>query len=719
MRIVFKGTVQGVGFRPAAYRAATRLGLKGGVWNEGSTVVVDVDNADAFLHELNKGLPPLAKIDSLEVIESKAPHSDFGILESSQGDHCLSIPPDTAICDSCIADMESGNRLRYPFSTCTECGPRFSLMDDVPYDRASTSMSGFHPCDACKIEYGSPSDRRFHHQTICCRECGPGYTYMDGSGNRSNDNAIQSFCNDLKNGGIGVIKGWGGMHICCMTDRIQELRDWYHRRSKPFAVMVRDVRSIGRFGIPTEQELKHLTSSERPIVLVEKVKSQTTEDISPGLDNIGLFLPYAGVHHELFKELGEDSLIMTSANSPGDPMIIDDKDVLSLNASMYLVHDQRIANRIDDSVIRTFNGNTLFIRKSRGYVPSYVPFHILGDAISLGAQENIAASIAKGGRIYSTQHIGDGDSPGVIGFLEKAVRSHSRLLDCKPTAVALDTHPGHSNRKVAKSLADEAGLRIVEVQHHWAHSSSLMVEHGLDEIVSLTLDGTGRGDDGNVWGGEVLHSTFSEYARIAHLEGIPLLGSEKALYDLRRLRFAIDETNGANNESFSDDEASILRKIMGSSIRCTSMGRLMDAISFSLGVCSTRTYDGEPAMRLEPLLRRGRLIEGFETEVKDGEVKTLNLFSRMNGSNRREDIAYSMTYNVLDSLIQSAADHASRTGLNGIGLTGGVSYNHVVCQMFTDIVKERGFEPLLHHRIPCGDGGISVGQVAVALEATR
>ena len=637
----------------------------------------------------------------------------FRIDDSQQMGEGASIPADSAICDDCLKEMLSqGRRYRYPFTTCTNCGPRFTLLKGMPYDRPLTSMDAFPLCPDCLGEFKDPKDRRFHHQTICCPKCGPRYRLEDGKGILDVKNPIQTLAKELDKGRIAVVKGWGGMHICCTLDRLGKMREWYGRKEKPFAIMARDLESLRKYGEPTEFEERLLESPNRPIVLIRKKESDLTELASPGLDNIGMFLPYTGMHHLLFSYLENDALVMTSANVPGEPMIVDDTRVKELGADLYLLHDQPILNRADDTVVRTIGSNTQYIRRSRGSVPFHLPIDSKGCAVGLGPQENLTASVAFDGNIWPTQYIGNGEKIGVPEYLEEAVRAQLGFLNCRPSMFAIDLHPGYSNRPLAKLLSQEYGAELMEVQHHWAHAASLMVDNQADACVALTLDGTGHGNDGTAWGGEVLQADFDSYKRVAHLETIPLLGSERALYDLRRLRFAIDEMNGEENHDFTDSESFVLKKLMSNSVRTSSFGRILDALSYSLDVCKQRTYDGEPAMKLEPLLARGRLVEGFETETVNGTVMTAHLFHRTN--EKKEDVAYSVVYNIMKELVQSASETADSVGIKYLGLTGGVSYNSTITKMFMDLVSGTDHPFIIHNDVPNGDGGVSIGQAAIA-----
>ncbi|MDR1404120.1 MAG: carbamoyltransferase HypF [Candidatus Methanoplasma sp.] len=716
MRIVFRGIVQGVGFRPAVYKSASELGLSGQVWNDGPDVIAEVSDGDLFLNSFLSCIPPLARIDRMITSAWSPAGGGFRILPSVRGMHGVSVPTDAAICKNCLDDMKEGRRAGYPFTSCTDCGPRFTLLRDTPYDRAFTAMSDFGLCPECAKEYSDPENRRFHHQTICCPRCGPKYRLTDSGGNEIPGDPVSIFSDMLARGKIGVVKGWGGMHICCTAENIKKMRGWYGREQKPFALMVRDTDAVRRYGSPSPAEMEELASPHRPIVLISKKQSDVTDLLSPGLNNVGIFLPYTGIQHLIFRYLGDDALLMTSANMPGEPMIIGDGEILKIGADAYLLHDQPIINRADDSVIRMFGTHRSFIRKSRGHVPSFISTDLRGSAVAVGAQENLTGSVAAGGSIYPTQHIGDGNGLGVPEYLEDSVRMHMKLLGCEPQAVAMDMHPGYANRDFARRLSEEYGSELIEVQHHWAHAASLMADNSKDCVAALTLDGSGYGSDGTVWGGEVLISDLLSFSRIAHLEEIPLLGSEKALYDLRRLRFAIDTMNKEHNGSFSDEEASILGKMMKNSVKCSSMGRLIDALSYSLGICSVRTYDGEPAMKLEPLLESGRLIEGFETEISNGTIRTAHLFSGIKKGQRPADVAYSIVYNVMKCLTESAADAADSKGIGALGITGGVSYNSTVCRIFSETAGNSGHELIFHRSIPNGDGGISAGQAAVALK---
>ncbi|MCX6650668.1 MAG: carbamoyltransferase HypF [Methanomassiliicoccales archaeon] len=727
MRVTVWGVVQGVGFRPTVHRLASSMGLHGYVQNNGSNVVIEIDgDAQEFVSRLKAALPPLARLDEVVISkglpDAKLREIGFVIVPSQAGNKGVGIPNDTAVCPSCLKEMfdPSNRRYLYPFTNCTDCGARFTVIEDLPYDRDRTSMRPFPLCLECQKEYGDPADRRFHHQTITCPVCGPRYYLLGPDGGRDGENPIAKFALGLQQGNIGVTKSWGGMHLCCTLDRLPHMREWYRRKEKPFAIMVRDLEALKRFGRPTAHDLELLTSSHRPIVLVDKVENAFTELIAPGLGNIGVFLPYTSMQHLLFHHLKQDALVMTSANVPGEPMVLREKDALTLGADLYLMHDREIVNRCDDSVVRSFGDRTYYLRKSRGHIPSYIDFPLKGVAVGVGAQEGLAGALTFDGRLYATQYIGDATSPGVLEFLEESLRYLRRLLGADHLdAVGMDMHPGHTTRRLAKAWAEENGIEAVEVQHHHAHAAALLVESGLQEISAITIDGTGYGDDGVAWGGEVLLSNLEDYRRIGHLKEIPLLGGEKTVYDVRRLAFAMAEMTGGGLDYFPEAEAEVFRKMMSRSGTSTSFGRVLDAISCYLGVCQYRSYDGEPAMKLERWLGNAKRLDLVPTLRSGNVIDTPEMFRRMiEASGTKADRAGSMVYAMVRGLVDIAAEVAEDEGVEHIGLSGGVSYNRPISTWTKELVEDRGLKFVCHDRTPNGDGCISTGQCAVALSKT-
>jgi hydrogenase maturation protein HypF len=734
-QILVFGVVQGVGFRPTVYRIAKALGLKGFVRNNGSNVEIVVDkDAELFVEQLKKELPPLARLDKMEVHDlgnKKTNFKIFEIRESREGRRDAPIPPDTAMCPDCLKEMfdPKDRRHLYPFTNCTNCGARFSVIADMPYDRPNTSMDEFKLCKDCLKEYKDPSNRRFHAQTISCWKEGLHYTLYDKKGKPVKcKDPIAQFAKLTDGGAVGVVKGWGGMHITCTLDKIGAMREWYKRPSKPFAVMVRDLKVAKKFAVIGEFEEKILCGPERPITILPKRKGvKELEGISPGLDNIGLYLPYAGAHHLLFHHLKADALVMTSANPAGEPMIIDNKEAFSLGLDAYLLHDRRIINRVDDSVLIPFEGKRFFIRKSRGFTPLYLPVKYDNIILSVGPERNVNASISKAGRVYTSQYIGHSYKYNVMEFLDHATRYLMRLLGIKTlSAVAMDLHPQYPTRAFAKRMAAEFQAPLYEVQHHFAHSTSLMLDNGIeDQVACISVDGTGYGTDGTIWGGEILVNDLKDFKRVGTLQSFPLIGGDQAVRDPKRLVFAIREMLKLGNELIPDNTAKIYSKAMSSSTRTSSLGRVLDALSCWLGVGCVRSYDGEPAMRLETLLSKGKPVhtKAFEEVctikgTAPSVIQTLPMFDKLEellctcgGAERtKEDLAASFVTVLMDRMVQLACDSADAAGTKYVGLTGGVSYNIPIVKMVKQQVKARNKELLVHDKVPNGDGGISIGQ---------
>jgi len=724
-RIVVYGVVQGVGFRPTVYRVAKSLGLRGWVKNNGSNVEIVIDrDVESFLAELRKNLPVNARIERIDVSEySGMSFDDFRILESSHGVKDFPPPPDLAMCDACLADFyEKGNRrYMYAFTNCTDCGARFTVIKNMPFDRINTTMFEFPMCRECNSEYEHPANRRFHAQTISCPECGPRYTLYDRNGTPVPvENPFEKFAVLIDAGKICVLKGYGGMHILCALDRIKYFRDWYRRKSKPFALMMRNLETVERYAYLSEIEREILLSRARPIVLLKKKAGfECLEDASPGLPNFGVMLPYAPVHHLIFQHLKSDGFVATSANVPGEPMIIENREAFALNADYYLLHNLKIHNRCDDSVLRVYSNRKFFIRKSRGFVPEALTIDAKGTVIAVGAQENLSASVLINGKIYTTQYLGDGLSYNVLQYMKGALSHYLRLFNVEHVdTICLDLHPGYTTRSVAFALAKKFNARTLEIQHHWAHAVSLFVDNSISNGVCIAIDGTGYGSDGKIWGGEVLNAGMKGFQRVGHLSEFPLIGGETAVNDIGRVAFAFAELTG-NNLKREDD--TLLRALMKKSVMCTSFGRVLDALSYVLGVCEERTYDGEPAMKLETLLMEGKpwvkmpdsLVECNGDEYVINVLPVFEKVFECRGSEKRADIAYAAVAAIVKNFVDVAIKSANEYGMKYIGVSGGVSYNDVIVSLFEKYVKQSGLTPLLHDRVPNGDMGISVGQCAI------
>lgn len=698
------GTVQGVGFRPTVYRLAKSLGLRGYVRNLGGMVEICIDgNPSEFLTLLEKELRPPARIEGYTILDGECNEDDFRIIESGRETGMIPIPPDLAICDECLRELFDPNheRYMYPFNSCTLCGPRFSITYRVPYDRENTSMAAFPLEGGCLEEFSDPRSRRFHHQAISCPGQGPEYFLLDRRGRKVEGDPFALAASMLDGGAIGIMKSWGGMHILAGIGEAGRLRSRLRRGRKPFAVMFRDLEAVRRYALVSPDEEELLTSRERPIVLLRRRDDGSLEDVAPGLPYVGAYLPYSAAHHVLFHHLEMDALIMTSANPPGLPMFISNEDALGMDVDFYLLHNVEIANRVDDSVVKLVSGSTAFLRRSRGFVPRPLPFGLEENCVAVGAELNNVGAVSWGGRVYPTQHIGDCDNPETLEFLKGAIL---RLMEMAgagaPECVLMDLHPRYRSRRVALELAGEFGVEAVEVQHHFAHAAALLAEHGLEEGVVIAVDGTGYGLDGASWGGEVVKVENGSFERIGSLSEFPLVGGDEAVRFPKRTAFGLFRAAGLE-PPFEYPE--IWERALGIAPRSTSLGRFLDALSFLEGLCSERTYEGEPAMRLEGVLLEGDWSSGPEPEIgRAGGRKVVELAPVMEyllegGSSTGAVRA------VLDGLLEIALDE----GLP-IGISGGVAYNVPI----VNYLKSRIPDLLTHRHVPPGDAGIAVGQIA-------
>lgn len=730
MKITVYGIVQGVGFRPTVFRVAKSMGLKGFVLNTGSNVEIHVDrDAKKFLAELKKALPALARIDRAEFEDVDEELRDFSIAHSHDGLRVSLIPTDTAICSSCTDDFSrAGNRRHlFPFTNCTECGARFTVIADLPFDRQRTSMADFPMCPDCTKEYASPEDRRFHAQTISCPKCGPKYTLYDHDKREVEGDQFKSFAKMIDSGSVGLLKGWGGMHIICTFENAPRLRKLYRRGDKPYAVMVRNFETAKKYATCDAAEAKLLKSPQRPIVLLHKRNEsmELLDRISPGLGSLGVMLPYSGAHLLLFHHLKADGIVMTSANPPGEPMCTENEKAFELGLDCYLLHNRRIIHRCDDSVVKVNSGRTNFTRKSRGFVPVPVEANHKHTVIGVGAQWDVTGSVSRNGEIFLTQYVGESQQYPTLQYLDDAIHHLMGLLGTKQVeAIGLDRHPKYSTRIVARRLAKELGAELIETQHYHAHAAALKVDRGVkDPLVCLTWDGTGFGDDGTSWGGETLLADFGSYKRLGTLEGIPLLGGDRAVVDPKRVVTAIELRLGREPSMVSGDDTDLYSKMMEKSVTASSMGRVLDAVSCILGVCCKRTYEGEPAIKLERWLEAGnprlKFDLGFESKGGLERAKTLPMFEQLlevkiGSDSDRADAAASFVKTLVSGLAAKACALARDQGLRQVGLSGGVSFSGPVTAWVKESVEREGLEFVGHERISNGDGGISTGQNAIA-----
>jgi hydrogenase maturation protein HypF len=751
VKVKVTGIVQGVGFRPFIYRTAVKNGLKGYVRNRGDAGVEillegEERSVQNFMRDLKEKKPPLAQIYEITTtrLEGKSEYEKFAIYKSSEEAELSGsvIPPDIAICDECLKELREpkDQRHEYFFITCTDCGPRYTIIEGLPYDRENTTMQDFTMCRFCQSEYKDPLNRRFHAQTVACPKCGPKAYLTTQRGERiEHKDAIREAGKLLSEGFIVAIKGYGGFHVATSTtndEPLVRLRTVKHRRQKPFAIMARSLEAMKTFAKVSESEAELLTSYIRPIVLLNKSDNYYLSDlIAPGLHNVGVMLPYTGLHYMLFDGVDEPAFVMTSANPPNQPIINDNEEALQRlgdTVDYFLFHNRQIAHRCDDSVARMHNGNLVFIRRSRGYAPAPIMLREKAKrcVVGLGGELNNTACVLLGNKAFISQHIGDVENVETRDFLENATKHLIRLTNSKVEAVACDLHPKFTTTKLAHDLAEENGWQLVQVQHHYAHVAALMAEHDVKEIVGVCCDGYGYGVDGEAWGGEIILGTreSSNFKRVAHLEKQPLIGGDLATrYPLRMAagiihkKLDVKEWLLQNKEHFphGENEIQIIlrqlekgRNIVGT----TSCGRVLDAVAAVLGVCYERTYEGEPAMKLESTAIRGKEVLKLQPTIKDNTLDTTQMLYEIFVNREKyskADLAYSAHVYLAEGLATLAIEKALENNIKTIGFSGGAACNEILALIMRKIVEAEGLQFLVHKAVPPGDGGLSFGQAVV------
>jgi len=743
-RLLVTGVVQGVGFRPFVWRLAAEHRLGGSVANLGDAGVEiqaegETAAVEAFARDLVEKKPLLARIESVRA-ESLPPRGEttFEIALSRRGgDGMGSLPPDVATCPACLSDLRGQTRyLGYWATSCTDCGPRFTVVESLPYDRQNTSMSDFPLCPACSVEYTSPADRRYHAETTACPACGPGLAF-DGSPKRAIERAAEA----LLEGKVVAVQGIGGTHLACdatNAEVVSTLRSRLGRPGQPFALMAtEDV--LPRIAHVSEAEWAALRGPDRPIVVLRSHPGALPDGIAPGLHTIGVMLPYTGLHDLLFACL-DRALVMTSANLPGRPMLIEPSELRSRLvgiADHTLVHNRRIVARCDDSVRRWSGGTLKFLRRSRGHVPEPIPIDLGEDPIlALGPETDVTFAIYARGAVTLSQHIGSVDNLETYAYLRQAVDHLSQLVHARmPRVVTCDLHPRFLTTRLAEEIAQASGARLVRVQHHEAHLASVMAEYGLDRAVGVVLDGYGYGRDGEAWGGEILLANDGRIRRVGSLAPVRLPGGDLATRHPLRMAASYLLAGGTGPEEaeaflqgrgMAADEAYAVRLQAEGTMSApwtTSAGRFLDAVSAWLGVCAERTYEGEPAMRLEAVAASGRPIEvpiRFAEQNGRRILDTVALFRDL-AALRRETSAADVAATAQDALARGiarlAVEAAAVAGIRVIALSGGVSYNDAISAAVRHEAERAGLRFVTNERVPCGDGCVSLGQVVIASRA--
>ena len=752
LRVCVRGVVQGVGFRPFVYTAAASLGLSGSVRNDSAGAIIEVEGdasgIDDFLHRLRAGPPPLAIIES--IVTEQIPvvgGTAFTIADTSRsGTGRTLVSPDVAMCADCAAELRdpTNRRYRHPFVNCTNCGPRFTIIGSLPYDRATTTMAAFEMCADCGREYADPADRRFHAQPVCCPACGPQLRYLTpGHDVAHREDGLSAARALLRDGGVLAVKGVGGYHLACDardTAAIEELRRRKRRGDKPFAVMVPDLPTARRIAHVDEPAQRLLTGPQRPIVLLPRLPdSGVADSVAPCNPDLGVMVAYAPLHVLLFglpgDEPGPDVLVMTSGNLGGEPICYDDDDAVARLADLadgWLMHDRAILVPCDDSVIRVVEGAELPIRRSRGYAPLPVALPVrLPPTLAVGADLKNTMAVADGRYAWLSQHIGDMDDLATLAAFDSAQRHLRTLTGVDPDVLVADAHPLYRSTHWAHRNAD--GRPVRTVQHHHAHIAAVMAEHGYDgseQVVGFAFDGTGYGSDAAVWGGEVLLANYKGYQRLAQLKYVPLAGGDISV--LRPYRMALAHLWAAGIAWDPDlppvaacppEERKVLAHQLETGLGCvptSSMGRLFDAVSALAGVRQVVAYEAQAAIEFEGLSRGidcGTTAYAFGIDHR-GPTTLIDPAPVLQAviRDRRADVPAGLIgarfHHAVAGLIVDIAE-GERDASQTVALSGGVFQNALLLRLALKGLRNKGFEVITHRYVPPNDGGIALGQLLV------
>lgn len=742
--IKVRGLVQGVGFRPFVYRIAHRHGIKGWVENNNEGVTIHAEGTpqmlDSFVQSLGNEAPTASSVSEIEARATDAEGlEEFSIRRSANlSDEITQVSPDIAVCEDCLRDMqEQAHRRDYLFTNCTHCGPRFTIIRSLPYDRHQTTMAPFVMCEQCRSEYANILDRRFHAQPVACLHCGPHYFLLHPKQEWDIQNFPHFAVEQIDGGKIVAVKGLGGYHLLCdahNTAAVLELRRRKQREAKPMAVMMRDVDTARKYFVINDEEEKLLLSWQRPIVLVQNMTG-LEEPVSNGLHTTGLVLPYMPFHHYLFKFLKTDAVVFTSANVSDEPVVMDEAaalDQLAGIADFIITYNREIHNRADDSVAMVAHKIPMLIRRSRGYAPGPVElsFDVEG-ILATGAELNNTFAIGKGRQAIMSQHIGDLKNAPTLGFFEQSLGRFQRLFRFRPQLIACDLHPDYLSTQFAR----ESGLPLVEVQHHHAHMASCMAEHGLSgPVIGIIFDGTGLGTDGTIWGGECLLGDYAGFQRLSHLDPVPLPGGDAVTHQPWRTAFAYiwkyfgEERALAAAESFGWCEAPTaqnLVRMLGRNLNCplsSGAGRLFDAVAALTGLCSTSGFHAEAPMRLEAAVspdHGGHYDFGFQNRIVSLRPMFDGLLADLEEGLSTSVIAARFHNTVVRIIGAMALNAAQVSGIKKVVLSGGSFQNRILVGRSVDVLQRDGFEVYIQHKVPCNDGGIALGQLAVAAAQSR
>ena len=744
--IVVTGLVQGVGFRPFVFRIATKFELTGWVQNTNENVKIHVtgkpQNIDFFLICLKSQAPVASLIEEIRLMEVEAKtFSSFRILESGNvSDEITEISPDIAVCEECLKDIaKSGNRLDYAFVNCTNCGPRFTIIEDLPYDRTKTTMKSFSMCSDCAKEYETITDRRFHAQPTACDKCGPNYELVVGNKlvSKKIDEILSEVSNCIENGGIVLIKGLGGMHLACDAFNemsVKRLRSIKNRDGKPFAVMFRDIETVKIYAELNEIEEQSLLSWRRPIVLLQTKNRPNqpflSSDINSGLNLLGVMLPYMPIHYQLFRKIKSSAIVLTSGNFSSEPILIDNKisiEKFSPYVDAIVLHNRSIFNRTDDSVVRIINQEERIFRRSRGYVPAPIRTTLNTEGIvAFGAELTNCFCVGKGQKAFLSQHIGDLQGMETTLFYEETIAQFLKLFRIRPSLITIDMHPAYISTKTGVNFGD---LKVVKVQHHHAHIASCMAEHRLDEkVIGVALDGTGYGSDGHIWGGEFMICDLNDFARVTHFEYVAMPGGDRATEEPWRM--AVSYLYKVYGKSFIDlnipvlklldpEKISLIILMIDKNINCpltSGVGRLLDCIASLLDLVQVASFQAEGPMRLESIVTND-CTESYsfscgETICFDETIR--GIIADIQQCLDMSLIATKFHNTIILAIFESVNAIRLKEGINKVVLSGGVFQNKYLLEGVTEMLKKNNFEIYSHATVPTNDGGIALGQLAVA-----
>jgi hydrogenase maturation protein HypF len=752
LRCHFKGIVQGVGFRPFIFHTAKKHSLTGFVLNAIDGVTIEVQGNDSavqgFLSHIIANPPPLAEIKAHRCTEiSCIEETGFAIRESrNRGDLDACSPPDSATCDDCLHELfdPADRRFRYPFINCTNCGPRLTIVNDLPYDRVRTAMSCFPLCPVCKKEYENPEDRRFHAEPNACPVCGPQVRLLDASGRELMcTDPIAKAADNLQQGLIIAIKGLGGFHLAvdaANAAAVQRLRERKCREQKPLAIMVRDIAAVKALADADEEGLRLLASSQRPIVLIAKKNTGALSDlIAPGMQRIGVMLAYTPVHH-LLLEKDFAALVMTSANRTDEPICIGNREAvqrLQGIADFFLVHNRDIVVRCDDSIAMVAAGKPRLIRRARGFVPR--PVMLAREhqpVLALGPHIKSTVCIIKNNQAFMSPHIGDMETPQARDFFHENISLLKKITDCSPALVACDLHPGYYSSAVAGAMKDN---RVVKIQHHHAHIASCMAENRLTgKVIGLAMDGTGYGTDGTIWGGEFLIADEADFVRAGRLRQFRLPGAEAAIREPWRIGASLlRESCGEEWQNMAvklslapkPEQYALIEKILAPQINSpltSSLGRLFDGVAALLGIRSHINFEGQAAMEIEAAAD-GSTAEALPYEIEDSshalqlsfEPAIRELSERRLAGSASAPLAQVFHNTVIHALVDMTKRLRDSTGLTRSVLSGGCFQNKLLLEGCIAGLEQADFEVYSHHLVPTNDGGISLGQALVAAAKAR